>query len=105
MFEPRLESSQKHTPQPLPKDLALIVKESLLEKYADFFNNKVLSVEGAIYPDELVVLVGFKNQDSIRQFNFECSIDYNSSDGHDDETIRKDDAVKKLYFAFEAIDS
>lgn len=80
MFEPRIKTSSNHKPQNIPAELLKMIKEVFSQKHASFLENKELIAEGAIYPEEILVLVGFKNKESIRQFNFECSMDYSEKD-------------------------
>lgn len=95
MFEPRLEASHNHKPKSFPPDLLKLTKESLKEKYALFFENKDLKAEGAIYPEEFIVLIGFSDKNSIRQFNFECSMDY----------AEDSQVLDLIHLAIDAIDS
>ncbi len=98
MFEPRMPTSAKHLPQNLPLDLAGIIRESLLQKYT-FFSDKDLIVQGAIYPEELILLVGFKEKKSLRQFNFECSIGY-----HNDEEAVDSGVLEKFHKGADSLD-
>lgn len=74
MFEPRIEASNRHSPQSLPPDLVTMISDSMRQKY-DYFQNKDLLVLGAIYPEEIILSIGYRNRDSLRQLNFECSLD------------------------------
>lgn len=96
MFEPRLTESYKHVPQNLPSDLAKMIRESVYQKYT-YFNNKDVLVQGAIYPEEIILLIGYKEKDSLRQLNFECSISYNPDQ---DQNI-----IERFHSGADALDS
>lgn len=97
-MDARTSSSKKHKYQPVPEDFLKLVKETFKEKYADFLKDKTLVIDGAIYPEELVLVVGFKNKDEkIRQQNFESSMDYENEDGAK--------VLEKIHLSIDALDA
>lgn len=91
-------NSKKHKYQPVPKDFLNLVQETFKEKYTEFLKDKTLVVDGAIYPEELVLVVGFKkNGEKIRQQNFECSMDY--------ENDPNADVLEKIHLSIDALDA
>src|SRR5689334_12140086 len=88
MMEPRRSKSPKWTQ--LPKDYVTQVVSALRKSFADETKSGKFVVEGRIYPDELLIRMGFLENGRLRQTNFEISIDYKPG---------KDDAVKLLNLA------
>src|SRR5690606_35543451 len=50
---------------------------------------------GHLYLDELLLRIGFKEKNSIRQHNFESSVEYSREDN--------EDAMKKVYLSIDAL--
>lgn len=101
-MDPRNSSSLKHKYQPVPKDFLKLVKETFQEKHADFLADKTLIVDGAIFPDELILVVGLKNKnEKIRQINFECSLDYKVDYENDDDGK----VLEKIHLGIDALDA
>lgn len=73
---PRLDSSIFKSQSSFPPDALKLIQESLQEQYAEFLADKVLVVQGVIYPKELILSVGFRDKGGIRQRNFEASMDF-----------------------------
>jgi hypothetical protein len=97
-MDARNSSSKKHKYQPVPKDFLKLVQETFKEKYADFLKERTLIIDGAIYPEELVLVVGIKNKDEkIRQQNFESSMDYENDDS--------DKVLEKIHLSIDALDA
>jgi hypothetical protein len=97
-MDARNTASLKHKFQPIPKDFLKLVQDTFTEKYADFLKDKTLIVDGAIFPEEIVLIVGFKNKnEKIRQQNFECSMDY-----HNDEY---NGVLEKIHLSIDALDA
>ncbi len=74
-MEPRLKSSIKWVS--LPKEYCQVVREIFESNYAEKMQGGELIVEGRIYREEIVIRVGYLPQGSIRQSNFEASVDFN----------------------------
>ncbi|HMN68355.1 MAG TPA: hypothetical protein PKC28_07430 [Bdellovibrionales bacterium] len=90
-MEPRLSSSRKWSP--LPKEFLSQVRGVFQENFkAQIGKGKVL-VDGRIYPEELLILVGYKGANALKQSNFEVSIAYKKD---------KDNVLKLLHLAVDA---
>lgn len=87
-MEPRRSKSPKWTK--LPKDYVTQVVAALKESFADEVKSGKFVVEGRIYPDELMLRMGFLENGRLRQTNFEISVDYRAG---------KDDTMKLLSLA------
>ena len=97
-MEARNPSSLKHKYQPVPKDFLKLVLETFQEKYADFLKDKTLIADGAIYPEELILVIGLKNKDEkIRQVNFESSMNY--------ENDENSQVLEKIHLCIDALDA
>ncbi len=97
-MEPRNLGSKKHNYQPIPEDFLKLVKETFQEKYPAFLKDKTLIVDGGIFPEELILVVGLRNKDErVRQVNFECSMDYIN-----DENNR---VLEKIHLSVDALDA
>lgn len=75
MMEPRLESSKKWTS--LPEELIEQVKSVLVETFDKEAEKGEFVVAGRIYPEELIVRIGYIEEGRITQANGEVSITYN----------------------------
>lgn len=87
-MKPRLSTSKKWTA--FPGDFIEQIKGAFLENFPKELAKCDLSVEGRIYSQEIVLRVGFSETGSIRQNNFEVSIDY-----------KKDEAVDRIHDAID----
>lgn len=74
MMEPRLESSKKWTS--LPEELLEQVKSVLVETFDKEAKKGEFVVSGRIYPEELIVRIGYIEDGCITQANGEVSITY-----------------------------
>lgn len=75
-MEPRLKSSIKWVG--LPKEYCQVVREIFENNYSKKISGGEIIVEGRIYREEIILRVGYLPQGSIRQSNFEGSVDFNS---------------------------
>lgn len=101
-MDPRNSGSSKHKYQPVPKDFLKLVQETFQEKYAEFLADKTLIVDGAIYPDELILAIGLRNKDEkVRQVNFESSLDYRV----DYEADENHGVLEKIHLSIDALDA
>ena len=73
-MKPRLSDSKKWTS--LPPEYLQQIKEVFTEKFNDFLQEGTLITQGRIYPKELLLRVGYLGSQSIKQANFEVSIEY-----------------------------
>lgn len=97
-MEPRNSGSTKHKYQPIPGDFLKLVQETFKEKYTSFLEDKTLIVDGAIFPEELIIVVGIRNKDErLRQINFECSMDYVNDEDHK--------VLEKIHLSVDALDA
>ncbi len=79
-MQPRLKTSKKWSP--FPKELIKQIQAVVHENFRDKLGGLTIFVDGRIYPEEICLRVGYLPKDSLRQSNFETSIDYkmNESD-------------------------
>lgn len=89
-MHPRLPSSVKWTA--LPKELVDQVRQIFKEAFTEKLSQAKLIVEGRIYPEELLLRVGYLRTNTIRQANFEVSIAFNP---------KKQNALKEIHFAID----
>lgn len=83
-MDARLKTSTKWTP--FPGELAQQIQEVMTESFEDYELGGTFVVEGAIYPEELVLRVGLAKPNQLRQDNLEASMEYS---GGEDKTIEK----------------
>ncbi|MCB0391952.1 MAG: hypothetical protein KDD58_11715 [Bdellovibrionales bacterium] len=76
-MEPRLKNSKKWTP--LPDELVEQVESLFAENFSGFSENGRFFFEGQIFPQELLLRLGYLPQNKIKQNNFEVSLEYQSS--------------------------
>lgn len=76
-MESRLKTSTKWTPFPL--ELVTQLEDVFKEFFAEYeLNGGVFKVEGAIFPEEIVMRVGLNIPNQLRQDNFELSQAYDA---------------------------
>jgi hypothetical protein len=90
-MKPRLLSSKKWTP--LPKAFITQIEQVFNDAFAAKLATGQLIVEGSIYPEEIVLRVGFIENGRLQQDNFEISIDYSQ---------KKQDAVDRIHNCIDA---
>lgn len=74
-MEPRLKTSTKWTP--FPEELLKQIHEVVEVSFADYdIGTGRFTVEGAIYPTEILLRIGFNRPSQLRQDNFEVSLKY-----------------------------
>ena len=93
-MHPRLSSSVKWTA--LPKELIQQIRDIFKTAFKANLKNEKIMVEGRIYPEELLLRVGWVTPDSIRQANFETSIAFNP---------KKQNALQEIHFAIDVVAS
>ncbi len=93
-FKPRLDSSVKWTP--LPQEFVGQIQEIFEENFQDSFAQNHFIVQGQVYPQEILLRIGHIAKSSIRQKNFEASIEYNQ---------KTDDLKECIYIAVDLIAS
>lgn len=85
-MKPRLKTSNKWTA--LPKEYVKQIQDVFNETFATQLKNGELIVEGRIYPQEILLRVGYLEKGRLLQANFEASADYSK---------QKNDAVDRIY--------
>lgn len=91
-MQPRLKSSKKWTP--LPKELLDQIRSIFSQNFAEQSKNAKIEAGGRIYPDEILIRVGFKPDHSIRQQNWQISIAYKP---------KRDNVMKLLHLGLDAV--
>lgn len=86
---PRLKSSKKWTG--FPGDFQDQIKESLIEYFGKELRGAELIIEGRIYPQEILVRLGFIRKGELTQHNFEVSVFY-----------KEDTAISQIHFGVDA---
>ena len=79
-MESRRSNGKKWTP--IPADFTKQVINAMRDSFKDETKSGKFIFEGRIYPDELVIRVGFIEKGRLRQTNFDISVDYKP--GRDD---------------------
>lgn len=74
-MQPRLKSSTKWTN--LPQDVASQIQNVFEQNFQKELGNARVIVEGRLYPQEIVLRVGYIEPGRLTQNNFEISMDYN----------------------------
>lgn len=99
---PRMKSSKKWTA--FPKEYSAQIETVFRENFADYIKNATLIVEGRIYPEEVLLRVGFRRQNELRQSNFETSMQYSAESKDAIERIHNcvDAAATMMMEFFEA---
>ena len=65
----------------MPRDYVNQVRDLVQKAYAAQMENGEVIVEGRIYPEEMLLRIGFLEHGRLRQANFEASIEYNPESG------------------------
>ena len=90
-MEPRLKTSKKWTP--LPQELVSQIRSVFKQNFKDQVGMAEIEAVGKIFPGEILVRVGIRPPESLRQFNFDVSIAYKAP---------KDNVLKLLHLAVDA---
>lgn len=85
-MEPRLSSSKKWTS--FPNEYLKQIKDVFNKSFKLHLENGKILTEGRIYKEELLLKVGFLENERIKQSNFEISIQYDKN---------KENAVQLIY--------
>lgn len=73
-MQPRLKSSKKWTQ--LPQDVSDQIRELFKQNFQKELGNSHVLVEGRIYPQEILLRVGYLEPGRLTQNNFEISMEY-----------------------------
>lgn len=93
-MDPRRNTSIKWVP--LPQEYCSLTRDVFDNHFKDKIEEAELIVEGRIYREELIVRLGFLRKNTIRQINFEASVDFNAE---------KDNAFELLNFLMDPLAS
>ena len=93
-MKPRLTTSRKWTS--LPKEYLQQIKEVFTEKFQESLQGGEIITEGRIYPKELLLRIGYIEPCSLKQINFEISIEYDKN---------KQNMIQLIYTAIDCIGS
>ena len=88
-MKPRLPSSKKWTP--FPKEFSEQIQGVFKENFNKELKKAELIVEGRIYPQEIILRIGYLEAGRLRQANFEISVEYSAKTN--DAVDRINDAV------------
>lgn len=119
-FDPRLNSSKQWTE--IPKEFTSKVAEVFRRQFGIEAQHGKFMVEGRIYPEEMILRVGYLEEGRLRQLNFEASMDLSQdksaetvlqeaagSADSDVEALEnpnpESDTMRKLYTCVDAIGS
>lgn len=90
-MEPRLKTSTKWTA--LPKDFLAQIRTALKENFANQIGKGKVEVDGRIYPEEVLIRVGFAEPGRLKQSHWDVSVPYKKD---------KDNVLKMLHLAVDA---
>ncbi|OQW48590.1 MAG: hypothetical protein A4S09_04115 [Proteobacteria bacterium SG_bin7] len=93
-MEPRRSSSVKWVL--LPQEYCKLALEVFETQFVDRLDGAQLMIEGRIYREELIVRLGFLRPNTIRQINFEASVDFD---------LNKENAFELLNFLMDPLAS
>lgn len=93
-MNPRKKESKKWTK--LPADLLNQIKNVFEQNFKVQLDGKKLTVEGRIYPSEIVLRVGFQKKGELRFNNFEVSLDHSKE---------KQNVISQIHIGVDAIAS
>lgn len=90
-MEPRLKTSSKWSP--LPPELVRQIQSVFKKSFGSHLGGGTIEAAGKIFPQEILISVGFRSEKSIRQSNWMISIGYQKS---------KDNVLNLLHLAVDA---
>ncbi len=93
-MHPRKKESKKWTK--LPTDFSNQIKIVFEKNFKSQLEGKKLTVEGRIYPSEIVLRVGINNTGELRYHNFEVSLDHSKD---------QQDAIAQIHVGVDAVAS
>ncbi len=92
IMEPRLPSSRQWTE--LPAELLKQMNSVFQEGFRSQLGNATVEIEGRIYPNELLISMGFSRPNQLKQPNFQVSATYDP---------KKDNVLNLVHLCFDAI--
>lgn len=90
-MEPRLSTSRKWTP--LPKELIQQIRSVFKQNFKEQVGKGTIEADGKIYPEEILVSVGYREGKALKQANWLISIAYKRN---------KDNVLALLHIAIDA---
>ncbi|KHD87342.1 MAG: hypothetical protein OM95_15100 [Bdellovibrio sp. ArHS] len=90
-MNPRLKSSKKWTA--FPKEYSEQIQAVFTENFAQYLDNAELVIDGRIYPEEILLRVGYLEKGRLAQANFEVSMSYSQD---------QQDAVQRIHNCVDA---
>jgi hypothetical protein len=90
-MEPRLSTSRKWSP--LPAELLQQIQSVFKQSFSKEIGGGTIEAAGKIFPEEILISVGFREKNSLKQSNFIISIAYQKN---------KDNVLKLLHLAVDA---
>lgn len=91
VMNPRLKSSKKWTN--FPKEYADQIQSVFKENFSQYLDNAELLIEGRIYPEEIMLRVGYLEEGRLAQANFEVSMSYSQE---------QQDAIRRIHNCVDA---
>src|SRR5688500_8244068 len=95
-MKPRLPTSAKWTP--FPAEFSEKIVQVMSENFTDQAARGSFTVEGRIYPQEILLRVGYNESGRLKQDNFEASMDYTME-------TKEQSAQKQIFACLDAIGS
>ena len=90
-MNPRLKSSKKWTA--FPAEYTQQIQNVFNENFSQFLDEAEILIDGRIYPEEILLRVGYHEKDRLAQANFEVSMGYSQQD---------QDAVQRIHNCVDA---
>src|ERR1700745_2151359 len=91
-MQPRLKTSKKWSP--LPQELITQIQSVFQQSFQEYIKGGKIEAGGKIYPEEILIGVGFSTPGQLKQVNWEISIAYKKD---------KDNVLKLLHLAVDAV--
>jgi hypothetical protein len=90
-MQPRLSTSRKWTD--LPPELTKQIRSVFQQNFKERLGKGGIEADGKIFPDEILIRVGYRQEKVLKQINWDISIQYKSN---------KDNVLKLLHMAIDA---
>ncbi len=87
-MNPRKKESKKWSP--VPPELSKQIKAVFEENFKTQLDGKALTVEGRIYPTEIIMRIGINRKGELRFNNFEVSVDH---------SIKEQNTISQIHVA------
>lgn len=95
-MQSRKENSANKKFESIPKDYSELIESKLKEFYAEYLNNKELTLKGHIYPEEVLLQISLKENDRLKHDNFLGSIEHSTE---------KKNTLDKMHILMDAVAS